>query len=46
MEEGYFEELIRAYLLDNPHGAVVILEPERGLAEKTGGGDGGKIGGV
>lgn len=34
MEEGYFEELIRSYLLDNPHGAVVILEPERGLAEK------------
>ncbi len=34
MEEGYFEELIRKYLLDNPHGAVVVLEPERGLAEK------------
>ena len=32
--EGYFEELIRKYLLENPHGAVIVLEPERGLAEK------------
>lgn len=27
---GYFEQLIREYLLDNPHGAVVIIRPERG----------------
>lgn len=27
---GYFEELIRKYLLDNTHGAVVIIRPERG----------------
>ena len=33
-EEGYFEELIRKYLLENPHRAVVVLEPERGLAKK------------
>ena len=32
--QGYFESLIRKYLLDNPHGAVIVLEPERGLAEK------------
>lgn len=27
---GYFEQLIQKYLLDNPHGAVVIIRPERG----------------
>lgn len=27
---GYYEELIRRYLLENPHGAVVIVEPEQG----------------
>ncbi len=27
---GYFENLIREYLLDNTHGAVVIIRPERG----------------
>ena len=27
---GYFEELIQKYLLDNTHGAVVIIRPERG----------------
>ena len=32
--QGYFEELIRKYLLDNPHGAVIVLEPEGALAEK------------
>ena len=30
VETGYFEELIRKYLLDNTHGAVVIIRPERG----------------
>lgn len=33
-KEGYFEELIRKYLLSNPHTAVVTLVPERGLAAK------------
>ena len=28
---GYYEELIQKYLLDNPHGALVFLEPEKGL---------------
>ena len=27
---GYYEELIRKYLLDNPHGAIVIVKPEKG----------------
>ncbi|MBR2188968.1 MAG: insulinase family protein [Eubacterium sp.] len=30
---GYFEELIRRYLLENPHGAVVVLRPKYGLAQ-------------
>ena len=30
VETGYFEELIQKYLLDNTHGAVVIIRPERG----------------
>ncbi len=33
-EEGYFEGIIRNYLLDNPHASVVILRPEQGLTEK------------
>jgi hypothetical protein len=31
---GYFEGLIKKYLLDNPHGAAVVLLPEEGLAAK------------
>lgn len=27
---GYYEELIRKYLLDNTHGAVVVVKPEKG----------------
>lgn len=34
LDEGYFEELIRNYLLDNPHGCVLTLVPEKGLAQK------------
>lgn len=30
--QGYFEQLIREYLLDNPHMAVVLGVPEKGLA--------------
>ena len=33
--QGYFEELIRTYFLDNTHKAVVVVEPEKGLNEKT-----------
>lgn len=32
VEEGYFEELVKKYLLDNPHAAMVVLEPREGLA--------------
>ena len=31
----YFEDLIQKYLLDNTHGAIVSLEPEKGLNQKT-----------
>ena len=42
VDEGYFEQLIRTYLLDNPHEAVVIVSPrvnqtaqeDRKLAER------------
>lgn len=27
---GYYEELIKTYLLDNPHGAIVTVKPEKG----------------
>ncbi len=30
VETGYFEGLIQRYLLDNTHGSVVIIRPERG----------------
>lgn len=33
--QGYFEELIQTYFLDNTHKAVVVVEPEKGLNEKT-----------
>ena len=29
--EGYFEGLITKYLLENPHGSLVIIRPKRGL---------------
>ncbi|MCM1105625.1 MAG: insulinase family protein [Blautia sp.] len=32
---GYFEKLVQEYLLDNPHGAVVTVYPERGLNTKN-----------
>lgn len=31
---GYFEGLIRTYLLDNPHASLVMVLPEKGLNEK------------
>lgn len=34
VDEGYFEEIIKKYLLDNTHAAVISLIPERGLDEK------------
>ena len=32
ISHGYFENLIQKYLLDNPHGCVLVLKPERGLS--------------
>ena len=34
VDKGYFEGLIREYLLNNRHSSVVILKPERGLTAK------------
>ena len=31
VDTGYYEELIQKYLLDNTHGVIVSLEPEKGL---------------
>lgn len=33
--KGYFEGLIRKYLLQNPHASTVLLLPEQGLTEKV-----------
>ncbi len=33
--QGYFEQLIRTCFLDNTHKSVVVVEPEKGLNEKT-----------
>ena len=32
--KGYFEQLIKRYMLDNPHRAIVVMTPETGLTEK------------
>ncbi len=34
VEKGYFEELVRKYLIDNTHKALVILKPKKGLTEE------------
>jgi hypothetical protein len=31
---GYYEELIRTYLLDNPHESLLVVGPERGKTER------------
>ncbi|MBR6223289.1 MAG: insulinase family protein [Lachnospiraceae bacterium] len=31
MHEGYFEELIKTYILDNPHKTLLVLKPKKGL---------------
>ncbi len=30
VENGYFESLIQQYILDNTHGAIVVVKPEKG----------------
>ncbi len=32
---GYFENLIRTYILDNPHASFVTVGPQRGLAQEA-----------
>lgn len=34
VKEGYFEQLIRDYLLDNPFEAVIVVAPEKNLTAK------------
>lgn len=34
LENGYFERMLRSYLLENPYHSLVVLKPERGLNEK------------
>ena len=34
LEGDYFEELIRKRILDNPHAALIILAPKKGLQQK------------
>ncbi len=34
VEEGYFEQLVQRYLIDNTHKAIVILKPKKGLTEE------------
>lgn len=34
VEEGFFEQLIREYLLDNPFEAVLVVSPEKNLTAK------------
>ncbi len=31
---GYFEELIRKYLLNNTHASIIVMRPEKGLTAK------------
>ncbi len=33
-DKGFFEKLIRECFLDNPHCAVVVLDPEQGLSDR------------
>ena len=35
LNTGYFEDLIRTYLIGNPHSTLVMLAPKAGLAERT-----------
>ena len=35
VDTGYYENLIQKYLLDNTHGVIVSLEPEKGLNTKV-----------
>ena len=34
VDQGYFEGLLRSWLLDNPHSSLVILKPVKGMMEQ------------
>ena len=34
VDTDYYEKLIQEYLLDNQHGAIVVVEPKKGLSQK------------
>jgi Zn-dependent M16 (insulinase) family peptidase len=34
LKNDYFERLIKQYLIQNPHQSLVVIEPEKGLAER------------
>ena len=34
VENGYFENLIQTYLLDNTHGTIVVVKPEKGRTQR------------
>lgn len=34
VETGYYERLVRAYLLDNTHGTILVSAPKRGLTRE------------
>lgn len=34
INEGYFEELLKTYILENTHKTVLVLKPEKGLNQK------------
>lgn len=34
VDTGYFEALVKDYLIDNPHKSIVVLLPKKGLTEK------------
>lgn len=34
VDTGYFEELIKEYLIDNTHASIVVMSPEKGLTVK------------
>lgn len=35
VDKGYYEELIRTYLLDNPHSTLVVAKPEAGKTARS-----------
>ncbi len=34
-DTGYFEDLIRSWLIDNPHSSLLVLKPQKGLATEN-----------